>query len=354
MNGAGDLISCAGANGEPERKAANRRVKKRYWIAGASGLAGTALAVKLLTRPRDVEWAEHAGRLHHADKSCFVEIEGVRVHYLEAGRPQAPALVLIHGFCTSTFVWREVIVPLAEAGFRVVAPDLLGFGFSAKPADGEYTIEAQARLIVGLLDALGVGRASLVGSSYGGAVAAVCALDFPARVERLVLVGAVANDDILRRPLVALASKPLLGELFTPLVLDARQIMKRRVLRAYARRQGVAFDKARVLAHQRHLKAADTHRAALRMLRRWRASRVEQEAQRLRQPVLLVWGERDEDVPLSAGERLHALIPRSRLLVFRGAGHLPQEERPREFVEVVTEFCRGAGVRHENENLAAD
>ncbi|HLL14262.1 MAG TPA: alpha/beta hydrolase [Pyrinomonadaceae bacterium] len=317
-------------------------MKMRYWIGGATALAGGALALKLLTRPQDVEWGEHRERLHHAERSRFVEIEGVRMHYQEAGDGDAPAVLLIHGFCASNFVWNDALVPLAEAGFRVVAPDLVGFGFSGKPVGGEYTIEAQARIVVGLLDALGIGRATLVGSSYGGAVAAVCALDYAARVERLVLVGSVSNDEIIRRPLLRLAATPLMGELLAPVLLDARRFVKNHLRKTYAAENGYMLDPARIMAHQRPLRAAATHRAILRTLRRWRAARIEREAARITQPTLLVWGAHDRDVPLRYGERLHELIAHSRLFVFPDCGHLPQEERPREFVSLVAEFCRGA------------
>ncbi|MGH9941105.1 MAG: alpha/beta fold hydrolase [Pyrinomonadaceae bacterium] len=315
-------------------------MKKRYWIAGVYGVAGAALAVKLLTRPRDVEWAEHAPRLPHAEKSRFVEVEGVPIHFQEAGDPGAPTLLLVHGFCASTFVWSDVIVPLAAEGFRVIAPDLVGYGFSGKPADGEYTIESQARMITGLMDQLGLARATLVGSSYGGAVSAVCALDCPERVERLVLVGAVSNDDVKKMMLLRLAATPLMGDLLSPVLMDIRLLVRRRMRKVYAETNGHLLDEDRIAAHHGPLRAASTHRAALRTLRRWSATRIEAEAARIKHPVLLVWGAQDRDVPLKNGERLHQLIPGSRLFVFPNSGHLPQEERPTEFVSLVSDFCK--------------
>jgi pimeloyl-ACP methyl ester carboxylesterase len=315
-------------------------MKKRYWIGGATAAVGGALALKLLLRPQDVEWGEHRERLHHAEKSRFVEIEGVRVHYQEAGASDAPPVLLIHGFCASNFVWNEVLVPLAEAGFRVIAPDLIGFGFSEKPEGGEYTIETQARMVCGLMDALGVGCATLVGSSYGGAVAAVCALDHASRVERLVLVAGVSNDEVPRRAWLRLAASPFVGEMISPVLLDARRLVKRHLRRTYAAQNGFLLDEERITAHQRPLLAANTHRAILRTLRRWSAGRIELEAQRITQPALLVWGAHDREVPLESGRRLHELIKGSRLVVFPNCGHLPQEERPQEFVSLVAEFCR--------------
>lgn len=314
-------------------------MKKRYLIAGAGGLAGAGLAVKLLTRPVDVEWEQHARELHHAERSRFAEVEGVRLHYQEAGSPGAPAMILIHGFTASTLVWSEVLLPIAESGFHVIAPDLAGFGFSSKPRDGEYTIEWHARLIVGLMDSLGVENATFVGNSYGGAIAAVCALDYPDRVERLVLVGAVSNDNIKKRLLLRLGRSPVVGDLISPLLLDLRWLVRRRVLRNRVRLKEI--NEKRFEAHHRHLRTSSTQRAALSMLRRWRAERIKRDAHLIRQPTLLIWGEQDLEIPLADGKYLHREIPGARLMVFRNCGHLPQEEYPQEFMELVTGFVNG-------------
>lgn len=315
-------------------------VKKRYWLAGAIGLVGAALAARLAARPRDVAWEDVRERLAHADRSRFVEVGGARLHYVEAGDERAPAVVLVHGLASSNFVWSGVIEPLATEGFRVVAPDLVGFGFSEKPRDGEYTIEGQALSLVGLMDALGIESATLVGSSYGGAVATVCALDYAERVRRLVLVGAISNNEMKRSLLLRVGSVRGVGELFAPLIMDARHRRKRRHLREQTARDGRVYDDGRTRAHLRHLKAADTQRAILRTLRRWDAARIEREAPDIRQPTLLVWGAGDRDVPLRHGEKLHALIPSSRLVVFEACAHLPHEERPTEFVRLVADFCK--------------
>ena len=135
-------------------------MKKRYWIAGAATLA---VAAKLLTRPRDADWNRNRRVVFHSDHSRFVDIDGVRVHYQEAGDPNAPVLVLIHGFASSTLVWSKVFLPLAEIGFRVIAIDMVGFGYSGKPRNGEYTIAGQASLLNSLLDRLDIKRATLAG-----------------------------------------------------------------------------------------------------------------------------------------------------------------------------------------------
>ena len=311
-------------------------MKKRYLIAGATGVAGAALTVKLLTRPKDVEWEAHAHELHHAEKSRFIDIKGVRVHYQEAGPSDAPAVILIHGFTASTLVWSEVLVPVAESGFHVIAVDLPGFGFSGKPRNGEYTIEWHARIIIGLMDQLGIERATLVGNSYGGAIAAICALDYPERVERLVMVGAVSNDEVKKRPLLRLGRAPVVGDLISPLLLDLRWLVRNRMRRNRVSLREI--NDKRFEAHHRHLRTSGTQRAALHMLRRWRAERIRRDAHLIKQPTLLIWGEQDAEIPLEEGKHLHREIPNARLIVFHNCGHLPQEEYPEEFVELLTKF----------------
>jgi pimeloyl-ACP methyl ester carboxylesterase len=314
-------------------------MKKRYWMTGAVGLAGAIVAVKLARRPSAVEWDEHAHELHHAERSRFALVDGVRVHYQEAGAHSHPPLLLIHGFTASNFVWNDVLLPIASAGFRVIAPDLVGFGFSGKPKDGAYTIDAQGRMIIGLMNHLGIESATLVGSSYGGAVAATCALDYRDRVERLVLVDAVINDYAKRHPLLRLAAMPLVGDLISPLMLGSRKLIHSQMRKGYAPENMHLFDEERMTAHHRPLLAANTQRATLSTLRRWSAGRIEREAHRIEQPTLLIWGEGDPEIPLAHGRRLSEQIPNSHLLIFRRCGHMPMEEYPQAFTEVVTGFC---------------
>ena len=313
-------------------------MKKRYWIAGAGALT-LGIAAKLLLRPRDADWNRNRHVVFHSDHSRFVDVDGVRVHYQEAGDPLAPALVLIHGFASSTLVWSKVFLRLAAAGFRVIAVDMLGFGYSGKPRNGQYTIAGQASVLIALLDRLNIKRATLVGSSYGGAVAATCALDYAQRVKKLVLIGTVNNNRPLAYKLMRVFSSPVFGDVVSPLLIGSRRLLRRPMKRVYDRHEWV-LDERRVDARHLPLRASGTQRAIIRTVRGWDAERISREAHLIKQPTLLMWGENDSEIPLPDGERLHEQIPGSRLIVFRKCGHIPHEEYPEEFTNVVADFVK--------------
>ena len=314
------------------------KLKKRYLLAGFSGLATAAVLAKLLVRPRDVDLERSRDRIYHVEHSRFIDVHGLRVHYQEAGDLDAPPMFLIHGFLSSTFVWSRVFLELAAAGFRVITPDLIGSGYSAKPRNFVYSIESQARVIGGLIEELGCKGATLVGSSYGGAVAATIALNQPELVGKLVLVGAVSNNEPKRYLMMRLVRTPVVGDIVSPLLASSRRLLRARMKRVYDRHQA-KLDEFRVDARFVPLRAAGTHRAIIRTVRNWDAERIQRDAHLIKQPTLLVWGDNDPDVPLRDGEELHQLIEHSRLVVFKDCGHHPQEEYPAAFIEAVLEFC---------------
>ncbi|MEA2412355.1 MAG: hypothetical protein QOC77_2916 [Thermoleophilaceae bacterium] len=115
----------------------------------------------------------------------YALVDGVRIHYAEAGPEDGPAVVLQHGWPQHWWSWRALIGPLAERGFRVIAPDLRGHGWSGKPA-GDYRKDVLMRDILGLLDQLGIERVRWVGHDWGAYVGLLAALRHPERIERLV------------------------------------------------------------------------------------------------------------------------------------------------------------------------
>ena len=159
----------------------------------------------------------------------FQDVNGTRIYYVQAGRGEP--VVLIHGLNASTFSFRYIIPELAQH-YRVVALDLQGFGYSARPAGADYSLTAQAELVRRAMERLGIERATVVGHSMGGAVAMRLAVRSPERVVRLVLVNS-ATDRQLRRGL-------RLGRLVRPfLPIAALFALQRIAVRRRALRRSV-------------------------------------------------------------------------------------------------------------------
>jgi len=313
-------------------------MKKRN-IAIALGGAGTlALAVTIARRAKTVEWDDVSSLVPHSDKSDFVNVDGARVHYQEFGDAADPTLLLVHGYTASVYVWKTVAPMLAERGFHVVAVDLLGFGYSEKPVSFDYTIPSQARMVLRLMARIRIAKATLVGSSYGGAVAATIALDEPARVEKLVLVGAVINDEATSHPLLRLAKFRGVGEVLTPLLARSPRFFRMRMRATLAKSNHHLITRERLAAVRRPLNAADGHRSVLATSRAWDAQRIERDAHLISQPTLILWGDSDQVIKIHNGYKLHQEIEGSRFVIFKDCGHVPQEEKSEPFVQLVSTF----------------
>lgn len=314
-------------------------MKKRYLAAGVgAGMIGGLIAWKFLSRDSEVDWNNCGDVMHHPENSRFADVDGLHVHYQEFGERHNPPMILIHGYTASTYVWHTVAPAFAEKGFHVIAADLIGFGYSSKPGWFDYTIGSQARVVSRLMNRLGVGRATVVGSSYGGAVAATLALDYPERVEKLVLVDAVINDEPKNLPILKLARIRGVGEFLSPFLVDSRRFMRTRMRGTLAKANHHLITDDRINSVIRPLSAKDGHRSVLRTGRNWDANRIEQDAHLINHPTLIVWGAEDKVIPIRNGEKLYDSILNSRFVVFENCGHVPQEEKAEDFVSVVTNF----------------
>ena len=314
----------------------------------ASGAALAAVAVKLLTRAHTVNWDEAAAFVPHAENSHFISVDGARIHYQEFGDPSKPPVILIHGYTASVYVWKSSAPVLAEAGFRVIAIDLMGFGYSEKPAWFDYSIAGQARFVSRFMNRLGIGRSIVVGSSYGGAVALTLALDYSERVEKLVLVDAVCNDDAKNHPILKLVAIRGIGEIVTPFLADSKTFLRFRMHATLAKINHHMITDERIESVRRPLFAADGHHSLLATSRAWSANRIERDAHLIKVPTLIIWGEQDTVIPIKNGYKLHAEIEGSRLVVLKDCGHVPQEEKTDLFTGLVGGFCHGPspGDRH--------
>ncbi|MBX3298589.1 MAG: alpha/beta hydrolase [Acidobacteria bacterium] len=320
-------------------------MKKRNLAIAVGGAAAAAVAVKMLTRAETVRWDDVASMVPHSDRSRFINVDGIRLHYQEFGDVSAPPLILIHGYTASAYVWKTSAPKLAESGCRVIAVDLVGFGYSEKPRWFDYSIQAQARIIARFMERLGIGRAVIVGSSYGGAVALNLALDYAEKAARLVLVDTVINDAPKRHPILRLAALPGVGEVITPFFVDSKAFLRLRMRGTLAPANHHLISDERIESIRRPLHAADAHHSVLATSRNWFADRIQQDAELITQPTLIIWGDQDSVIPIRHGYRLHRLMLNSRMVVIRDCGHVPQEEKSELFCELVTEFCRDAKGR---------
>jgi pimeloyl-ACP methyl ester carboxylesterase len=261
----------------------------------------------------------------------IVYLNGTGIHYVTAGR--GPALVLIHGLGAYTFSFRHVIPDLARS-FRVVALDLKGFGLSERPSSGDYTLSHQAELVRGLMDHLGIDRATVLGSSMGGVVAMRLAIAHPERVERLILVASASDVDLGRHT----RGTAVLGRLLplvAPFTYYNRAFRKRTLQNGYYDPDLCTDDV--VEGYLRPGRICGYLRAVGNTMAAWRKD-PPLEPSSIGQPTLIIWGKADRLLPPSRGERLRDLIPNSRLVLLERAGHLLLEERPEAALEAIFGF----------------
>ncbi|MGI8542449.1 MAG: alpha/beta fold hydrolase [Aridibacter sp.] len=317
-------------------------------VGGIGGVIGGAVALKLLSREKTVDWNDYTDEIHHPENSNFVDVDGVTIHYQEFGDEKNPKMILIHGYTASTYVWHTVAPKIADEDFHVISVDLLGFGFSDKPAWFDYSIASQSRLILRFINCLGIGKATFVGSSYGGAVASWFTLDNPERVEKLVLVGAVCNNEPKFNPMFRIVGMRGIGETVSPFLIDSKTFLKHRMKGTLDKSNHHLITEDRIASIMRPLKAADAHYSLLRTARNWEANRIEEDAHFINQPTLLIWGENDNVIPLKNGEKLYDRILNSRLVILKNCGHVPPEEKPELFTNLVVEFCKDRRGHLEN------
>ena len=283
----------------------------------AVALVGAVAWLHAPDKPRAALEASYA-----AAPSQFVEVLGVRLHVRDTGPRAAPAVLLIHGFGSSLHTWEDIAPGLA-ADRRVVRIDLPGFGLTGPDPTGDYTDERAHRILLALLDRLGIARADVVGSSMGGRIAWSLAAAHPERVRRLVLM---APDGFasLGRTYGALPRKPLMAYAL-PYTLP-EPLLRRMLLSTYG-------DPARmseaVVARTRDMLLAPGVRPAI--IDRMGDNVLTPPEPRLRSiaaPTLLLWGELDRAIPVGHAADYLRELRDARLVALPGIGHVPMEEAP--------------------------
>lgn len=260
----------------------------------------------------------------------------------DAGPRDAPPMLLVHGLGDEADTWRRVIGPLSER-FRVVAPDLPGFGRSPLPARRWLTPPYLAALLRELVVHLGMRPVTMVGSSLGAVLAQVAALQDPGIVSRLVLVdgGLLAMAGTSKDLLPMLV--PGIGERGYRALAADRDAAFATLAPYYARLGDLPAPELQFLRERvgKRVESPTQMRAyfsSFRGLVAWMlvtGRRAGRRAAALGIPTTYVWGAQDHIVPLTAGTAARARHPGAGLVVIPGAGHLPHQETPERFLEIM-------------------
>ncbi|MFZ9277950.1 MAG: alpha/beta fold hydrolase [Candidatus Limnocylindrus sp.] len=278
----------------------------------------------------------------------LITVDGVQSVVAQAGDPNDPALLLIHGFGGSTFGYRDVMGPLAARGWHVIAIDLPGFGLSEKSWERDYSHKAQATFALAALDQLNVDRAVLLGHSMGGNVISWILALAPERVAGLAYI-----DAAVAQPKSGVSSSPSTAEalLGVPPIRRLARIVIRSAftpatfgeLLSSAFAVTSAVTPTLVTGYAASAQLRDWDLALLGIIRDSAKNSLPDSLANLtaaagKPPTLILWGEADSWVPLRSGEVLRADLPAAEWVVLPGIGHVPFEEDVPTFIGVVGDW----------------
>ena len=263
----------------------------------------------------------HTGPMPGEPKGAlFAQVGAVRVRYVDHGPATAPVVVLLHGFASSLDTWNTVMPALEKRGFRVIALDLKGFGWTDRP-EGDYSPQAQAKLVFQLLDQRSVTQAAFVAHSWGASVALAAALEQPDRVTRLALYDAWvyeeqlptffhwARQDGIGETMFALWYKERPDDKIAQAFYDPKLVTEKLVEEVEA-----ALDRPGTVA------------AALAAVRGQRYVELQRKYRTIKKPSILLWGREDAVTMLRFGERLSKELPDAKLVIYPQCGHFPMIE----------------------------
>ncbi|GLJ00271.1 alpha/beta fold hydrolase [Sphingobium sp. BS19] len=260
-----------------------------------------------------------------------VQAAGLATNFLEQGKGQP--VLMIHGSgpgVTGYANWRLTMPALAE-NHRVIAPDIPGFGYTERPADGKYGLDFWTHHMVSFLDALGIEKTHLVGNSFGGALSLALAARHPDRVDKLVLMGAVGTNFDLTWGLDQVWG-------YTPSMENMR-----RLIGIFAYNSALVTDDLVNSRYQASMRPGFQESYA-RLFPEPRQKQIsglatsEADIAKIPHPTLIVHGRDDKVIPLSNSVKLNHLIRQSELHIFGECGHWTQIEKKDRFNRLIGDF----------------
>ncbi len=264
-------------------------------------------------------------------------VNGIRTNYHDIG--EGDPVLFIHGSGPGVSAWANwrLSIPSVAKKFRVIAPDMVGFGFTERPPGIQYSMDGWIAQLIGLIDALGIERVDLVGNSFGGALALATAIRYPQRVRRLVLMGSVGVPFELTPGLDAVWG-------YTPSIDNMRKLVD---LFAYDSR--LTTEELVVMRYQASIQPGFQEAFASMFpapRQRWVDAMASAEAavRALPHQTLILHGRDDRVITLQTSLTLSDWIVRSQLHVFGCCGHWTQIEHAARFVRLVTDFLEEAAL----------
>ncbi len=277
-------------------------------------------------------------------QSEWVDVQGLRIHYLRAGEQGAPVVLLHGGGIDSSILSWELTIPTLAERHRVLAPDLPGYGESDKP-DIEYTTAYYLQFLGAFLDAVGLQRTSLAGLSTGGGIALGFALESPERVEKLVLVDSYGLQTKAPLAWMGYLMVHMPGYSGLSLAMMRSRWMLRASLGALLRHREAVTEKLvdQAMTEVRRPRAVLAFNSYQKAEVLWTGTRTcyMDRLPSLNVPTLIVHGAEDTLVPVACAQQAHDLIPGSQLHFLPGCGHWSQRDCPEEFNRVVGAFLDG-------------
>ena len=259
---------------------------------------------------------------------------GARIVFSDGG--QGEPLILLHGLGASRSTFDMVASQLVRR-YRVLIPDLPGFGESGDAPDGDYGIDAQVAWVERFVAHLGLKKFHLGGNSMGGWIAAAYAAKHPGQVQSLWLLAAAGTGEMLETEAVKVRQEEGRYLLLARTIAEFDAVMKRIFYRAPPLPLMLRWAGSRLSASKYDLHS----RIFDQLLDRGEDYRLEPYLPRITAPTLLVWGDHDSVVPLSVMERFAALIPQAEPVVMPEIGHVPQMEAPRRVASDYLRFREG-------------
>lgn len=309
----------------------NIRMKKKYQILLSLVVLVIIIAQGVYSDiPIDQLKADYAN-----EHSRFMDVNGLKVHYRDEGN--GFPIVLVHGTAASLHTWEDWTKELSK-NYRVIRMDLPAFGLTGPNKTGDYSIKSYTKFLNDFTTKIRLDSFHLVGNSLGGNIAWNYALENPKKVKDLILVDASGLPMEKSKPWVfKMARTPILNQLF--LYYTPRFFIKKNIQQVYHDDSKITDE---LITRYHRIALGEGNRQAF--IDRAQLDATEdslssiEKLQKIKNRTLLIWGAKDQWIPLSHGKVMHTHIANSTLRILENSGHVPMEENPNESLTIVNEF----------------